>query len=315
MIQLDKKDIAILQELDKNVRASYAQIGRKTRISKETVQYRLKNLEKKKIITGYWIMPKLGNNSFLYKVLFKNKNMTKEEHEEFIRFLTSNKAVSWIASTEGNWDYIITCIVTSDHHFSLMMDKLLTRFGSKFKEKHIIKSTELISLNEKYLYSNNTEIISHHNSLLQEGILNDKKDTEIINELSKDCRASFREIAKNVNLTPEAIAYRFKSIMKNNILTIKPRIDYNALGFSYYHLYIELTEPGMYKKIADYYTVHPRCIFIMKYIGVCDMHLELVLDPTNTHSIIDELITNFGKYLNGYELIKITKEHLIVIRQ
>jgi len=315
MIQLDKKDTAILQELDKNVRVSYSQIGRRTRISKETVQYRLKNLEKKKIITGYWIIPKLGNKSYLYKVLFKNKNMTKEEHEEFIKFLINNKAVSWIASTEGNWDYIITSLVSSDHHFSIMMNELLTRFGSKFKEKHIIKSTEIISLNEKYLYSNNKEIIAHHNSLLQETTHQDKKDNEIINELSKNGRASFTEIAKKVNLTSEAIAYRFKNIIKNQILTIKPRINHSALGFAYYHLYIELNEPGMYKKIADYYSVHPRCVFIMRYIGICDMHLELVLDPTNTHSIIDELIANFGKYLNGYELIRIVKEHQIQLRQ
>ena len=122
MEQLDKKDIAILQELDKNVRASYAQIGRKTKISKETVQYRLKNLEKKKIITSYWIIPKLGNKSYLYKVLFKNKNMAKEEHEKFIHFLMNHKAISWIASTEGNWDYIITSIVSSNPQFSIIIN-------------------------------------------------------------------------------------------------------------------------------------------------------------------------------------------------
>jgi DNA-binding Lrp family transcriptional regulator len=241
--------------------------------------------------------------------------MTKEDHEEFIDFLMQNKAVSWIASTEGNWDYIITSLVSSDHQFSIMMNELLSRFGPKFKEKHIIKGTELISLNEKYLYPDNKEVISHHNSLLEDTEQQDDKDKELINELSRDGRASFREMAKRMNITSEAVAYRFKNVLKSSILTIKPRIDHAALGLSYYHLYIELNEPDAYNKIAEYYTAYPRCVFIMRYIGICDLHLELVLDPKDTHSIIDELIATFGKYLNGYELIKIIKEYRIEIRQ
>ena len=241
--------------------------------------------------------------------------MAKEEHEKFIHFLMNHKAISWIASTEGNWDYIITSIVSADHQFSIMMNELLALFGSKFKEKHVIKGTDLISLNEKYLYTDSKEIIVRHNSLLEDSPFQDKKDKDLINALAKDGRISFREIAEKMNLTPEAVAYRFKNLMKNVILTIKPRVNHALLGFAYYHLYLELNEPGMYKKIASYYSSHPRCVFIMQYIGICDMHLELVLNPKDTHTIIDELIAHFGNYLNGYELIKIVKEHRISIQQ
>ena len=47
---IDIKDLAILRELDQDVRASSAQIGRKVRLSKEVVQYRIKKLEQEKII-------------------------------------------------------------------------------------------------------------------------------------------------------------------------------------------------------------------------------------------------------------------------
>ncbi|MGV8162358.1 MAG: Lrp/AsnC family transcriptional regulator [Candidatus Nanoarchaeia archaeon] len=311
MLEIDKKDIAIIQALDQNVRASYVQIGRKTKIGKETVQYRIKNLEKKKIITGYWIIPKLCNKTTVYKILLKNKNMNKEEKEKFISYLSHNTFVSWFASTEGNWDYIITSVVSKDHYFSEMMTELLNKFGSKFKEKHIIKGTEIISTNEKYLYSNKHEIISNRASLLQESTVPDNIDNQIIQELSLNARTSFRDIAQKINLTSEAVAYRYKKVVKEHILTMKPRIDHSKLGYTYYHLYIELTDPSMYKKIADYYTIHPQCVFIMKYLGVCDLHLELVLDPNKTQDIIDELITQFGNSLNGYELIKIKKEYVI----
>ena len=69
---LSKKDLKILQQLDLNLRVSYSQIGRKTRLSKETVQYRIKQLEKNKFITGYWAMPSIKNNFSVYKILLKN---------------------------------------------------------------------------------------------------------------------------------------------------------------------------------------------------------------------------------------------------
>ena len=50
MIELDKKDREILFHLSLNARASLSDLSRKTRLSKEVIHYRIKNLEKNGVI-------------------------------------------------------------------------------------------------------------------------------------------------------------------------------------------------------------------------------------------------------------------------
>ena len=101
---LDAKDLAILRILDQDVRASFTEIGRKTRLSKEVVQYRIKKLEEEKIITGYWTFIKYLQGT-VYKVLIKNRNLAGQKEKEFIEFVRNHKIVSWFAKTQGNFDY------------------------------------------------------------------------------------------------------------------------------------------------------------------------------------------------------------------
>ena len=43
-IQLDKRDLKILQILDFNARTTYSKIAKKLKISKQAVEYRINNL-------------------------------------------------------------------------------------------------------------------------------------------------------------------------------------------------------------------------------------------------------------------------------
>ena len=52
-MELNLKDRKILAELDLNARATFHDIGKKARLSKETVIYRVRQLEKRGIIQRY----------------------------------------------------------------------------------------------------------------------------------------------------------------------------------------------------------------------------------------------------------------------
>ena len=83
---LDAKNLAILRILDQDVRSSFTEIGKRARLSKEVVQYRIKKLEEEKIITGYWTFIKYLTGA-VYKVLIKNRNLAGEKKKEFIEFV------------------------------------------------------------------------------------------------------------------------------------------------------------------------------------------------------------------------------------
>ncbi|MBU1202030.1 MAG: AsnC family transcriptional regulator [Nanoarchaeota archaeon] len=312
-LSIDAKDLAILQALDQNVRSSYAQIGRKTRLSKEVVQYRIKNLEKRRIITGYWAIPHIGTINHVYKLLIKNKSLGVKK-KEFIEFALSQKAVSWFATTEGNWDFVISSYVSDDTTFSEFVIELMKRFGKYFKEKHILKSTSMILMNEKYLYKDKKLIKSKEDSFLATENKPDKVDTEIIRLLANNARISFSEIGRKINLTSEAVSARYRNIIKKELIKgMNPRINQELLGYSYYHIFISVSDYEKKDAICKYYIQHPNCVFIMKHIGFYDIHLELVLTSDEVGLFIDDLTEKFGNYISAYEPLRIRKEHIMVV--
>ena len=52
-IKLDKADLTILSELDKNCRITNSQLGKIVHKSRETVKYRIQQLREKGIIAGF----------------------------------------------------------------------------------------------------------------------------------------------------------------------------------------------------------------------------------------------------------------------
>lgn len=313
-LNIDKKDLAILQTLDQNTRASYIQIAKKTNISKEAVQYRIKQLEKKEIITGYWATPSIGKQETVYKLLIKNKSLGTTKKQEFINYCLKQKTISWFATTEGTWDFVISSYLIEDSDFLILVDNIMKKFGKHFKEKHILKSTAMIIMNEKYLYDEEKTIRIKEDSFLEEIEKTDEIDAEIIKILSTNARATYTEIGKQVKLTPESISLRFKKIMKKELIkSINPRINHNKIGLTYYHLFLAVSDYEKKDTICKYYTQHPDIIFIMKHIGYYDIHLELAIPEEKTETIIEELTEKFGETISNYELLKIKKEHIMIV--
>lgn len=310
--RLNKKDLAILQVLDQNVRASLTQIGKQTKLSKEVVQYRLKRLEEKNILTGFWATQTIGSEKAVYKLLLKNKSLGKEKKTEFIKFVKTLPEIIWFASTEGNWDFLITSFTQHSEEFAKTVLKIMKQFGKYFSQKHILKSTSMIGMNEKYLYKNK-KIIIQENSFLEQPIQQDKTDLRIIQSLSKNARITFSELGRELKLTPEAISKRFKRILKEKrIQGMNIRLNHSKLGLSYYHIFIAINNYNKKETLCNYYKQHPHCVFIMNHIGFYDIHLEIVITEDKIESIIEELTEKFGETITNYELLRIRQEHIMM---
>ncbi len=308
---LKKKDLAILRELDLNVRASYSKIGKKTHLSKEVAQYRIKKLEEKNIITGYWAVINKGF-SYAYKILIKNRNLTQEKKQQFIRYVANEKTASWFANTEGNFDYVITVFADNDEYFVKFANSLLEKYGSFFQERHILKILNAGITNEKYLYPQNKFIYNYKIDIYSNIKVEDETDEKILTEISLNSRAKMTEIAKKVNLTSEAVAYRFNNMKKKGLIVgLKPRLNFEKLGLSYYHLFVALQNQEKKKEIISYYTIHCDSNAILEHLGFYDLHIEFVIQRDKIQDVMDDFTSKFGAFVNSYELLRIRKEHVI----
>lgn len=124
--KIDEKDKKIIEELYKDGRATISQISKRTGIRRDSVAYRIKRLLKNNIIA--FIFPainpgKIGYN-LINNVLVKTKIISREEEEEFIQKLKSNKFITYIASLSGKWDLHLTICAKNPEHFNKIMKEI-----------------------------------------------------------------------------------------------------------------------------------------------------------------------------------------------
>lgn len=307
---MDKIDEKILLALDKNPRASFNQIGKAVRISKEVAQYRFKQLQKNNIITGFFAfidVSKLGYQ--VHKILIKYKRVNKITQGEIVKFLQDSKYVSWSARCEGSWDLIITNTSPSLKDFVDFYSSFLKRFGQYFGQKEVLIPIENPIFNDKYL-SEGKLTGSKTSKFHNEKIKIDEVDKKILTEISLNSRITFTDLGQKVNLTYWAVSQRYKKLVKNKtIISLKPRINFKELGYEYYHLLIESNDEASKEKIIEYYTNHKSCVMLMSHIGKYSLHLELIIKKNEMQDILFELMGKFGDSIISYEPLLIVEEY------
>jgi DNA-binding Lrp family transcriptional regulator len=107
--KIDKIDTILLNLISENARASSVQLARKLSITPKTVISRIKELEKKEIITGYKTHIEIRNMNYISKLLLiKYHNISVELEINLINFLKYHQNVISVVKTLGEWDLEIT---------------------------------------------------------------------------------------------------------------------------------------------------------------------------------------------------------------
>ena len=154
-MQPDKKDKKIIKALNQDARLSIADLSRKTGIQRDSILYRIKKMQKEKIIRFFHVAidpTQLGYPiySFVNLTLF---NLTKESEKKLLAHLKSHPNVVYLAKTTGKWDLTLNIVGKSLIHFN----EILTEIRMKFS--NIIKEYETSSIVEEYKYDNMVELI------------------------------------------------------------------------------------------------------------------------------------------------------------
>lgn len=309
---MDKTDQKILLELDKDPRASFKRIGRAAHISKEVAQYRFKQLIKDGVLTGFFAFVNVSKMGYTtYKILVKYKSVNKESQDEIIKFLKESKVVAWAGNCEGAWDLMITAVSQSQKEFAGFFNNFFETFGKYFKEKELLLPVDNPLFNDKYL-SEGRLLYSKHLDFhaLPEKI--DDIDRKIITQISLNSRSTFTKIGKKLGLSYWTIAQRFKKlILRDIIILLKPRINFRKMGYSYYHLFIELDNEKTRKEIISYYRMQKDCLMAMNHMGRYSLHLEFVLKKEAINELVMDLRDRFGGSINGYELLLVYDEYVM----
>ena len=150
--KLDKIDMRILFELDKNARIPDTRLAKLVRRSKESVRYRIKKLQEQGIIKGFttWIDPtRLG---FLGVKMYINLANKPEKKKEFIQFVKKDKRLFWLGIADGAWNAGLTYFVKDNREFFELKNELFSKFKDLILESHTGVLLDVNVCDKTFLY-------------------------------------------------------------------------------------------------------------------------------------------------------------------
>lgn len=309
MKNLDKIDVKILKELLENSRKPLSKIGKRVRLSRENVHYRIQSLIKRGIIRDFVTTIDYKKLRFSqYTVFLEFEKINSQKEKEIIDYLYQKENISWIGILAGKWSLTFDIYVRNNE----TLNKILGEFLTKFKE-NIGEYIVLNVLDSKYFFNkliNESE--PKHQYFKNSKLKIDKTDIKIIKELNENSRVSYVDISKSLSLTPNAIKQRVKNIEKSGIIlgyTIS--INHKSLGFEWHGLQIKLRKQSLEieKTLKNYLKANKKVVFYYHYskTGIYDFDIGIVTNNSSeVRDFINELRNKF------YDEIKLHDTFLVL---
>jgi len=129
-IELDDKNIELLDKLSEDPKANAAEIASKLKISPDSVIQRIKKLENSKLIQNYTLWPNIneliGN---YYKVLISLKNFDSSSEKKLLSYILENPNVIYCVNCIGKWNYEVDIEVEGINGLRKIIRELVNNFS------------------------------------------------------------------------------------------------------------------------------------------------------------------------------------------
>lgn len=306
-MELKEIDGKILYTLDFDARMPMSKLAKQLRMSKQALNYRFERLQKEGIIQGFYadIDPsKLGLTIYILYLKFHHLTLAKEK--ELIEHLNKQKQISVNASINGKWDHSIAIFAHNIQEFNEIYNEIMRNYEEYVKEKLITITTDFRYYKPKYLVSKPTfnKEIKMSNKIEESRI--DKIDRKILKILAEQARIPLIDLAEKLNLTPNAIKARIKSLEKKEIiLGYRVMINHEKFKKLHYRVFFFLENiTAQQEALKTFLSLQPQVISITKTIGYCDIECRLLVDNLEEfYSLMNIIKSRFSDVLKDFEPI------------
>ncbi len=305
-VTLDVKDRKILSELDMGARQPLSAIAKKVGLSREVVNYRISQLERKNVILGYFTDFDTARLGLIYcRMLFKYRKISMEKEKELMDFCTGNEHIAWIILGEGRWDIVLVVLADSLGKIEKVYDELNALFGHYFQNPYISIAFKVRSFKHKYLYPvpDYREVVL---GAASESASLDAMDHSIISTLSKSAKMPLVEIAAKLGISQKAVSRRMKRLESEGvILAFRALINTKLLGYDYYKVFLSIQnlDKATLFRLEEFLRRLPSVIHITKPMGTYNFEFEAMVTNTNElHNLLRKLKAEFSDAITDYEI-------------
>jgi len=321
IMKLDKNDLNILAMLWLNGRFTIKEIAKHLGLSREVVQYKIKNYEKKGLIKRWDIALNhnlLNQNSYDINLFFNY-----DCPQKIIDELMSIKNIEYLGTSNLNSRILIDITIKDSEELK----------GTVYKIKKICKNylkEIFVSINLSDFYCN-LSLFPKVNNLkkfsktsFQKEFLLKKEDFsiemitpvhyKIIDILNENCREPILSISEKTGISINTTIKRIKELIKWGIITEWSFvIDYSLLGLSTGGINIKtkFCSPEDEKKMESYFKNSNKIFWCTKCLGVKDYVLDIAYKTyDDVLEIIQEIKLNFDDKIKNLEFVPIDKGYV-----
>lgn len=302
-IKIDTYDRKILAELDRNCRVPATVLARKVGKSRQAVEYRIDQLVKKGVITGFQTSfnpHKLGWK--LYKIYLKLRNIP-EQKEELFSYLRSLGLVYWMGEFSGSWDLIFGVFCKEDKDFFELKNTILNRYSEIIIGEY---GDVLIDVQQysKMYFTNEIVPPVEFGGTIKENDL-DAVDYAILGIIVNEARISVNELSRRVNSTSAVVRAKMKR-MENLGIIIQYRlgIDLARLGLELYKVIIKLdryTEEDA-RRLLEYCGRWPNIHYYIR--NIWQIEPEIVVESYHEYyRMVEELKKRFPFVIRSVDAV------------
>jgi len=146
-LEIDKKDAEILKLLSNNARIPVIEIAKRLNITSSAVIYRIRELEKKEVITGYSCTINSPNLGLVYCKVFLTLNFgDKKKQQELYQYCLQHQNIIRILYCIGHWDFEMDIMAESTSLFNELLKEIKKRFSE------IIRNCESAIITQSYKF-------------------------------------------------------------------------------------------------------------------------------------------------------------------
>lgn len=309
-IDLDLKDRKILFELDFNSRSPISEIARKVGLSKQTVDYKIKNMVRSGVIAGFW--PVINNQKLGYvygRLFIKTHNLTEEKESKIMSELIDNPMVCWIMRAEGAYDLFVSGWFRTLGEFKRFSDDILSKHGLYVKEIRESIGIELNHFPPRFLIDSKSRIkITTRED--REFVKLSDIERKILVVLCENSRRTVVEMSKGLGISPKVLTYHLRRLEeKGVIMGYRITLNYNMLGYSYYKIFFSLTNvtSDSLARFREFFQRDSRLIYIIDALGMANFDAELVFkSQTDFFDFLHDMKFKFPNTVKEYDAMVIT---------
>lgn len=307
-LKLDLKDKKILALLDENARYSNAQIARKVKLSKPTIEYRIQRLLKSGVIHQFYTVidfTKLGYSK--YKIYFRFQNASLRDEERIIDYWVNANNSVWVGKIRGGWDLAVSIIAKSNFEFSKILNSFMSKYSEFILKKDILLTEYSPIYARKYLTDANPSEFVY--GIPSELIELDETDKIILKELARNARINIIDLAEKIRLSRDVINYRIKKLTKEKIIfQYRCFLNLPLIDLNYYKVIFRTKnfDEEAENNFKNYVKNHKKVTQFLKLIGSWDIEVEFETDSEeDLYNILLDIRKRFSENIRDFEIIKI----------